>query len=587
MKKVVAICCLVSCVSQLSFADAFKIVGSRALGMGGAGVAVVGDSQGNSNAVTQYWNPAALGLHDGVSIDIPVGVQIEATGGILNSAKQISDSAQQFTDIQNAQKSTNANGTAINIQDINAFCLGLNNLQKLNSSGLGVLLGVNGGLNSAFGSWGISANYFASVGIIPHVDLTHLNLGGTSSSSSVLRRALQSSSDNSGLGGINLANFQTLLGNQNITPADIQTLTTAPGQTPSVTGSNLTVAGSDLSTASTQLATTIQTLATQAGVSLTYNGTTYTAQQIANAVVNAASNPTAKGGLGLSDADIASTVNTIVTNTPLLQSLLQNAQNGNSNNSNSQGFSDNTSNVTLKGIAYDEIGIGHGVNAAFIDDSLKHLYMGMNVKYIQGTVGYDSQEVFSQNSDAGNTNNVLTDLNKNIATSSAFGVDLGMLYDLKDSWKTRVGVLWRNLNNPTFTQPQAAKDAGVTGNYELGSQARAGIAFWPFKPMTIAVDYDLTQNDTPVDGYNSRYVGGGIEYNIFNKKYVNLALRGGVMKNLANSSASMAYTGGFALNLFHLVIDVTGAMSSETVEIDNGQSIPSSGAVNFTLGLTF
>ena len=72
MRKVlVAVLSLLVC-SEFAFADAFKILGSRALGMGGASVAVVGDSTGNSNAVTQYWNPAALGLHQGVSIDIPV-----------------------------------------------------------------------------------------------------------------------------------------------------------------------------------------------------------------------------------------------------------------------------------------------------------------------------------------------------------------------------------------------------------------------------------------------------------------------------------------------------------------------------------
>jgi TolB-like protein len=300
----------------------------------------------------------------------------------------------------------------------------------------------------------------------------------------------------------------------------------------------------------------------------------YTSQDIANAIINTAHNQ------GVSNSDIKSSVDVIVTNTPLLQNLLTNVS-----NNGTQSFTKNDSNVTLKGIVYNDVAVGHGMSAKFIDDSLKNLYCGFNLKYMQGTVGYVKQKVFDEN--VGNSKDLVNDMTKNMATSSTFGVDLGFLYDMKKAYKTRVGLLLRNLNNPTFAQPQAAIDAGVKGDYKLGTQARAGIAFWPFEPMTIAVDYDLTQNETPVTGYNSRYVGAGLEYNIFNKSYANIALRGGVMKNLANSAASMAYTGGIGLNILHLVIDITGAVSSETVEIDNGQSIPSSGAVNLSLGLTF
>ena len=73
MKKVLAGLVLVSVVSSTSFADPFRILGSRALGMGGAHVAVVGDTNSNSEALIQYWNPAALGLHKGVDIEIPFG----------------------------------------------------------------------------------------------------------------------------------------------------------------------------------------------------------------------------------------------------------------------------------------------------------------------------------------------------------------------------------------------------------------------------------------------------------------------------------------------------------------------------------
>ncbi|MCB4790581.1 MAG: conjugal transfer protein TraF [Elusimicrobia bacterium] len=562
MRKVLAVCMAVFLLAGSVSADTFKILGSRALGMGGAAVAVVGDSTGNTNAETQYWNPAALGLHAGVSIDLPFGVQVEATGGILDSAKQISDSAQQFTDINNAQE----NGSAINLQQIKAFAQGIQSLQKLNKSGLGMLLGVNGGLNGAYGTWGLSANYFASVGVTPHVELVNLSLGTIA-----LKNALHKLRGAGGLGGINLGDLQSLFGTQTtLTNQDIQNLISDPGTvTPS--GSNVTIADGSLAAASQDLKATVDILVNQANVGLTFNGTTYTTQQIANALVNVAHNE------GVSNADIKSTVDTIVTIQPLLQDILQSG--------NSSSFSNNNSNVTLAGIVYDEIALGHGMNAAFIDESLKNLYLGFNLKYLQGTVGYVRQYVFQ--GDVGDSKDLVSDMTKDMATSSSFGLDLGFLYDMKKNYKTRVGLLLRNLNNPMFTQPQSAIDAGVTDKYKLGTQARAGIAFWPFRPMTLALDYDLTQNETPVIGFSSRYVNAGLEYNIFNKSYANLALRGGVMKNLANSAASMAYTGGIALNLIHFVIDITGAISSETVEIDSGQSIPSSGAVNLSLGLTF
>jgi hypothetical protein len=139
----------------------------------------------------------------------------------------------------------------------------------------------------------------------------------------------------------------------------------------------------------------------------------------------------------------------------------------------------------------------------------------------------------------------------------------------------------RNLNSPKFDRPDT-----VGGDYTLDRQVRLGLAFNPANFWTLAADVDLTENDTPVDGFKSRQLALGTEINVFNRKAFNIPLRAGIMKNIAESSSKTAYTLGTGLNLLYMHFDVSGVLSTEKTTIDDSE-IPAKVGVTASFGLLF
>lgn len=519
MKKILLVLTVCLSASFLVQAESFQILGARATGMGGASVAVGGDNKSNSEALTQYWNPAALALHSGVDVEIPAGAGVEATGGLLNYAKNISDMSDQYSKIQDAQRL----GKTLTLDQIKSFTDAVGNLSGLNQSGLGVLGQANGGLNVSTGKFSVSVNSFNSIGADPNVDLKNLYIGS-----------------GTGISGVNF--------NQ----AGINTAT--PGN-------------AALSAASTSLAGTISTLVASSGASL--GG--LTALQAANAIINAASITTSVN-------DIVSAVNAISANQPLVSQVLSSANSGTS-------FKDNTSNVTLQALSMNELSFGYGHDLSFLSAKLKNLYVGGNLKYIQGRMGYYKETVW--NSGVSKSGDLYSDATKDIKTSSNVGVDLGVLYEFDPGIKTRVGVLARNINAPQFKRSADAVNDGFDDKYKVDPQYRAGIALWPASWLLFSADYDLNKSDTLVEGYKSQYYGCGAELNLINRPAFNLALRGGIMKNTANSDSKMAYTAGLGINFLHVIIELSGAISSDKVEIQDGKEIPSDAYAALSVGMHF
>ena len=66
-------------------AAGFAIVGPRALGMGGAHVAVVDD------ATAMYWNPAAIAAYNTLKFQLPLGVQVVEHNDIIDTLSDIDD----------------------------------------------------------------------------------------------------------------------------------------------------------------------------------------------------------------------------------------------------------------------------------------------------------------------------------------------------------------------------------------------------------------------------------------------------------------------------------------------------------------
>ena len=250
-------------------------------------------------------------------------------------------------------------------------------------------------------------------------------------------------------------------------------------------------------------------------------------------------------------------------------------------------YKDNTSNLTLKGGSFTDIAMSYG-HSFF----LPGLYVGGNLKAIVGTVSYVRYDILNNN------NSTLSHFRDNIATSLQPGIDLGALWQADKLFtslpcRPRIGVVGRNLNDPKFDQPAIAITNGESAHYSENGQVRMGVALTPLHFWNIAADIDLTNNLTPLPGYHSRMFGVGTEVNVFNRSWINIPLRAGIMQNIANASSKLAYTAGFGVNLAHLRVDVGGAISSEQTQVNSGnsgsksQKVPSSAAVALQLALAF
>jgi len=222
----------------------------------------------------------------------------------------------------------------------------------------------------------------------------------------------------------------------------------------------------------------------------------------------------------------------------------------------------NTSSLIVKGARVLEFGAGYGHELPFAPG----LFLGADLKLMRAQVGYANYLIVQNNN---NTSSIVSNLKNGAANSANVGVDAGALWDVERTfpgawWQPRLGVTGRNLNNPKFTQAQAAVADGVTGKYAVNPQARFGAAISPFHWWNLAADVDLTNNLTPVDGVKSRQLGLGTEVNVFNRSWINIPLRFGVARNL--SAASNMVTAGAGLNFLHLIVDASGEVATKRVD---------------------
>lgn len=249
-------------------------------------------------------------------------------------------------------------------------------------------------------------------------------------------------------------------------------------------------------------------------------------------------------------------------------------------------IANNASKLILRGGHFTEIGLGY---AHEIKET--GLIVGGNLKGIIGKIGYYALPIVTEDP----ANGALTKFSNGSKTSFQPGVDLGVLWDIRETvnlpMRPKLGLVARNINCPTFSQPDTAKAAGERSRYPLHSQVRAGAAISPFKFWHLAADMDLTENLTPIDGYKSRYMSLGTEVNIFNSSWINIPLRAGLQKNLSSAGSGLAYTGGFGLNFLHVMVDIGAQVSAKQTTLQSeGKStkVPSNlalaGRVAFLFG---
>ncbi|HAX61989.1 MAG TPA: hypothetical protein DCX95_05485 [Elusimicrobia bacterium] len=560
-------------LSTSCFSDSFKILGTRPLSMGGAYVAI------GEDALTQYWNPAGLGIGRDVDIQIPVSVKLEATGDILGSADRLSDIADQFDKISQAQKT----GKAISLDQLSAFANGIKELDNLNDPSKGVLVDVAAGANVRVSHFAFAINNFTSFGTDPSIDIKNLGLGAGSFSSTLSPKIKKAALPTESFEGVDLGDIINDF-NADYKASTGQDIFATPSD-PAIASSADTLSAGILGDINTTLKdlgidTTIDPAINLGGISIE--------QALANAIVNAASDPTIAAELGtevLTPAQIADYTKQINDAWPLVKSIIESNLGVNSS------YAKNTSNLTVRGASVFEASLGYGRPCPYVQSTavlggiLKGLYVGGNLKYMKGYVGYAKAQVLSDDEV-----DPFDDLTDNQEISNRLGLDLGLLLKkerLLIFRKAQFGLLMRNINSPSFDQPAEAVADGEGSKYSVKPQIRGGVAVWPFNWWTISSDLDLTKNSTPLPGYDSRLWGLGNEFNLVNSEWFNLALRFGLMKNLAESSSKLAYTGGFGLTLAHFAIDFGGAMSTDSVEIEDGTEVPAAGAATVTISFDF
>jgi len=159
-------------------------------------------------------------------------------------------------------------------------------------------------------------------------------------------------------------------------------------------------------------------------------------------------------------------------------------------------FADNKSFVRWRGAKIDEVPLTAGVPLT------SHIFVGANLKWMSATTYFQEIEVFNRK-DGLNPG----EFDAGSGSDSDFGVDLGILY-AAESW--RAGVLARNLNSPSFDYP---KLGGIDrGAFTLDPQVRGGVAWLPWHALLLAADLDLTRNHAALPDVASRILSAGLEY---------------------------------------------------------------------------
>ncbi len=243
----------------------------------------------------------------------------------------------------------------------------------------------------------------------------------------------------------------------------------------------------------------------------------------------------------------------------VLASTLENSGTGGS-------IDDNQTEVTVRGFGLLEVPLsaGYALN--------HHWSLGASVKFMRGRVYATTVRVFDEGAE-----DALESFDENFKESSNVGLDVGIMGRYR--W-FNVGLIGRNLNNPSFDGPTI--DGRDFDDVTVERQFRAGVAFIPFETLTLSMDLDLTAQDLELPSGETRYLAAGLEWDALRM----LALRGGVYKNLEDSDAAPVLSAGLGLNLWATRLDLAAAVAPETATVD-GEDIPEEFHASLELSVDF
>lgn len=506
-------------------AQPWQMVGPRAMGMGGAGVATA------YGADAQYWNPAALKDTDQEmqNVLLNVGLQMETTKDVMNALDNLNDLSDRYKNLSDKI----SYGGAPNAQDISTLFEGLSDISDLTKNNLGAVVGADAGLGIKIKNFAVSVRSLGTMGVTPVIDTVNVGLG-----------------NQGGTAGLNISDNTAL-------PAETDSLRAAQILAQTITDTNT------LDAINTLLQTNYASAA-----------------DMANAFINTAL------GAGSSAQEVLSAAQTAASNLPNAADIIQTAAQHNGGN----GYEQNESRAMADLGLFSEIALGYA------QEVIPGLQVGGNLKLIEGTIAQTGILVLQ---DDKSLSDVASDAWDNKKTSAQLGVDLGAkvnlsrLTDREILFNPVIGLTARNINSPKFDRPglpqgipDAIAQSWQTGDYKLKPQIRAGIAIEPLRTLVLAADLDLTENETAIANFKSRQLAIGAEWDFAKGKTFSLPLRAGINKNLAESDSSMYYTLGLGFKIARFQMELAGAISSETAEVE-GADVPASAGASFSLGFVF
>jgi len=220
-----------------------------------------------------------------------------------------------------------------------------------------------------------------------------------------------------------------------------------------------------------------------------------------------------------------------------------------------------TTHVNIKGLVLLEVPVSY---AKAFDLDQGELSVGGSLKFMKGStfvkrINIDSKEKTDEN------------LDDNKKDSSNVGLDLGVLFKPSKVENLSIGLVARNINSPKF-------DTIDGGSLKADMQLRTGLLYDYSDQVELAMDLDLTSNETFIPGYDSQQLGMGVNY----KPTSWVSLRAGLMQNLANSNEGIIYSAGFGIGVDALSLDVAAQMASKSGNYD-GEDIPKFAKVNVAL----
>lgn len=249
----------------------------------------------------------------------------------------------------------------------------------------------------------------------------------------------------------------------------------------------------------------------------------------------------------------------------------------------------NTSAIVLRGISATQFGVAYGHELPFA----RGVMIGGALKGIIGRVGYARHQLVG--SSESSSTGFLGDFSKNTKSSFQPGIDLGAIWDLSRTFTSvpfhpRLALAAHDINNPTFAEPDLAKSNGEKSRYSLQGNSRAGFAISPLGFINVTADLDITRNLTAASGVASRYGGVGVEVNVLNRPWLNIPLRAGLSRNLAESGAKTMIALGGGLHVFHFNLDLGVNWSPkklDTQTVGSNKTIPGDFGAGLTLGVLF